>query len=198
MMVEQFVMAYKVEQDCLRAMLPEGFESLRPVLRINAEIRKLNHEETVHLEINTPVEAAQKRGWLNIASWESATTDLHYERVGATVAFQCPFLNIAYTRVGVEGGCPAEKDNDGCFFLGHQAEFRPTEVIDRNREFCDCTFAWNYAQGDAHGISEGSKSIAAFSTEPQRTYARQAFSAQSAAAISCEQVLGAYVVQFER
>ena len=38
MNVEQFVMAYLVEQDRVRALLPEGFESLRPVLRINAEI----------------------------------------------------------------------------------------------------------------------------------------------------------------
>ena len=40
MLVEQFVMAYQVEQDRLRAILPEGYESLRPVLRINAEIRR--------------------------------------------------------------------------------------------------------------------------------------------------------------
>lgn len=39
MHVEQFVIAYGVEQDRLRAILPEGFSSLRPVLRINAEIR---------------------------------------------------------------------------------------------------------------------------------------------------------------
>lgn len=39
MRVEQFVMAYGVEQDRLRALLPAGFASLRPVLRINAEIR---------------------------------------------------------------------------------------------------------------------------------------------------------------
>ena len=39
MKVEQFVMAYEVEQDRLRAFLPDGFSSLRPVLRINAEIR---------------------------------------------------------------------------------------------------------------------------------------------------------------
>ncbi len=31
MKVEQFVMAYGVEQDRLRAFLPEGFVSLRPV-----------------------------------------------------------------------------------------------------------------------------------------------------------------------
>lgn len=42
MKVEQFVMAYKVEQDKIRAMLPKGFASLRPVLRINCEIRN-NH-----------------------------------------------------------------------------------------------------------------------------------------------------------
>ena len=39
MHVQQFVMAYGVEQDRLRALLPEGFRPLRPVLRINAEIR---------------------------------------------------------------------------------------------------------------------------------------------------------------
>ena len=37
MKVEQYVMAYGAEQDRLRALLPEGFVSLRPVLRINAE-----------------------------------------------------------------------------------------------------------------------------------------------------------------
>lgn len=39
MQVEQFVMTYYAEQDRLRALLPEGFVSLRPVLRINAEVR---------------------------------------------------------------------------------------------------------------------------------------------------------------
>ena len=39
MKVEQFVMAYGVEQDRLRAILPDGFASLRPVLRVNAEVR---------------------------------------------------------------------------------------------------------------------------------------------------------------
>ena len=39
MQSEQFVMAYGVEQDRLRAILPEGFTSLRPVLCINGEIR---------------------------------------------------------------------------------------------------------------------------------------------------------------
>lgn len=38
MQVEQYVMAYGIEQDRIRAIIPEGFVSLRPVLRINAEI----------------------------------------------------------------------------------------------------------------------------------------------------------------
>ena len=48
MKVEQFVMAYGVEQDRLRAFLPEGFVSLRPVLRINGEIRT-DETETYYL-----------------------------------------------------------------------------------------------------------------------------------------------------
>jgi len=65
MKVEQFVMAYQVEQDRLRAMLPEGFESLRPVLRINAEI--LGEGTQIYVELNTPVAGYEKRGWLNVA-----------------------------------------------------------------------------------------------------------------------------------
>lgn len=38
MQIEQFVRAYGVKQDRLRALLPEGYRSLRPVLRVNAEI----------------------------------------------------------------------------------------------------------------------------------------------------------------
>ena len=39
MKVEQYVMAYSVEHDRLRAVVPQGFTSLRPVFRFNAEIR---------------------------------------------------------------------------------------------------------------------------------------------------------------
>ena len=66
MKVEQFVMAYGVEQDRLRALLPEGFSSLRPVLRINAEVRG---EREGYVEFNTAVQKDGKRGWLNIGSW---------------------------------------------------------------------------------------------------------------------------------
>lgn len=63
MQIEQFVMAYGVEQDRLRAILPEGFTSLRPVLRINGEIRD---GAEGYLEFNTAVEKDGVRGWLNI------------------------------------------------------------------------------------------------------------------------------------
>lgn len=53
MTVEQFVMAYGAEQDRLRALLPEGFASLRPVLRINAEVRD---GVQGYVEFNTAVE----------------------------------------------------------------------------------------------------------------------------------------------
>ena len=53
MTIEQFVMAYGAEQDRLRALLPEGFASLRPVLRINAEVRD---GKTGALEFNTAAE----------------------------------------------------------------------------------------------------------------------------------------------
>ena len=97
MKVEQYVMAYHVEQDRLRAMLPEGFSSLRPVLRINGEIREENGTETVYLELNTPVSAQGKRGWLNIAHWESPGAPFSYVREGKTLTFQSPFLTIRFT-----------------------------------------------------------------------------------------------------
>ena len=52
MRVEQYVMAYSAEQDRIRAVLPEDYESLRPVLRINAEIRDGAEGD---VELNTAV-----------------------------------------------------------------------------------------------------------------------------------------------
>ena len=75
MEVEQFVMAYQVDQDRLRALLPAGYVSLRPVLRINAE-RRGGAAGTVYLELNTPVAAGGRRGWLNIGRWESPAVPL--------------------------------------------------------------------------------------------------------------------------
>ena len=190
MKIEQYVMAYRVEQDRLRAMLPEGYTSLRPVLRINAEIRT-GPQETVYLELNTPVEGFGKRGWLNIAHWEG----LSYEKIGSSTTFRSPFLKITYTAIGTIGSCPAEKDNDGCFF---GETFIPAEKIDANKEYCNCSFRWKFSKGDAHGISTDGKSIPAIPTEQKNLYEKQALTPENAAAIPCEQVLGAYVVRFER
>ncbi len=196
MHVEQFVMAYAVEQDRLRAILPEGFISLRPVLRINAEIRS-QETENAYIEFNTAVESEGKRGWLNIAYWDGESAGLSYIRNRAEVKFSAPFLDITYTGVGIAGGCPAEKDNDGCFFLGAGTVLRPPEPILSNKESCDCAFAWKFTDADAHGVSIG-KTLPAYSVEQKKVYPKQAFTAQNAAAIPCEQVLGAYVVRFTR
>lgn len=196
MKIEQFVVAYGVEQDRLRAFLPDGFESLRPVLRINVEIRHGDIEE-VYLELNTAVEAFGNRGWLNVGHWDSETDGLTYQRKEKAVTFLLPFLTITYTGVGIEGSCPAEKDNGGCYFISDEIYLRPSEQIFANKEFCDCEFAWRYTKEDAHGVSIG-KTIPAFPTEPKIQYPKQAFTPQNAAAIPCEQVLGAYKIIFER
>lgn len=197
MKIEQFVMAYRVEQDRLRAFLPEEYESLRPVLRINVEIRS-GKEESVYVEFNTPVAAFGKRGWLNIAHWESPITDISYERDMNVVTFISPFLKITYISLDIEGGCPAEKDNDGCFFIREKIEFRGKDIIDVNKEFCDCEFEWKFAEGNAKGISVGGKSVAVEPTEPEKAYDKQKFSVETAAAIECKQIVGSYVVKFDR
>lgn len=90
MQIEQFVMAYRIDQDRIRAMLPDGFVSLRPVLRINTELRKLADSEDdyneVYVEFNTPVEAYGRRGWLNIANWQSPADSVSrtYEKQSLT------------------------------------------------------------------------------------------------------------------
>lgn len=190
MKIEQFVMAYGVEQDRLRAILPDTFVSLRPVLRINAEIRD---EHTGYVEFNTAVEKDGKKGWINIACWE----DVPFRWDGKTVIFQTDFLEIRFTGVGIEGSCPAEKDNAGCYFLGEQEILRKPEVITSTKEFCDCAFRWTFSGDDAYGESIG-KTLPAYPTEPKNVYPKEAFTAENAAKIPCEQVLGTYVVRFDR
>ncbi len=200
MKIEQYVMAYSVEQDRLRSMMPEGFHSLRPVLRINAEIRD---NKTGYVEFNTAVEKDGMKGWLNIDSWENVA----FYKDGADTVFHTDFLKITFVRTGLAGGCPAEKDNCGCFFMEADAEtqaepnaetkLRKPEIIAANKEFCDCRFAWSFGGHDARGASEG-KTLPAIPTEPKVVYPKQKFDAQSAAAIACKQVLGSYVVCFER
>ncbi len=186
MEVEQFVMAYEAEQDRLRALLPEGFSSLRPVLRINAEVRG---GEVGYLEFNTPAQKDDLRGWVNIAHWENVP----FEKEGNTTRFRLPELEISFTRAGIQGGCPAEKDNCGCWF----GDFlRQPEAIDSNKEFCDCVFSWNIP-GGTYVKSQG-KTLPAYPTEPRIQYPRQELTAENAAVIPCAQVLGTYVVNFRR
>jgi len=189
MRIEQYVMAYGVEHDCLRAILPEGFVSLRPVLRFNAEIRD---GETGYLEFHTPVEKDGKRGWLNVGFWE----DIPFVREGEKVTFQNRMLEISFEGVGIEGGCPAEKDNEGCFFLGEREIFRPAETVTENKEFCDCVFQWKTPNG-AFGRSLG-VTLPAYPEEVKNSYPQREFTVENAASIPCNQMLGTYVVKFER
>lgn len=190
MKIEQYVMAYGVEQDRLRAMLPEGFISLRPVLRINAEIR---NEVSGYLEFNTAVEKDEIRGWINIGHWE----DVPFERDGRTVTFENEAIKISFTGVGIAGSCPAEKDNSGCFFMEREPQLRLPELITSDKEFCDCEFRWKFSNDAAHGKSIG-KTLPAVPTAIVQLYPKQPFTVENAAIIDCDQVLGSYVVRFDR
>lgn len=190
MNIEQYVMAYGVEHDRLRALLPEGFESLRPVLRFNVEIRDGKNS---YIEFNTAVAKDDKKGWLNIGRWN----DIEFERYDKTVVFKNDFLEISFRKVGVEGSCPAEKDNEGCFFLGEETVFKPAEVVTVKKEFCDCAFTWRFTESDASGMSVGT-TLPAVPVPIKNIYPREEFTVQNAANIPCQQVLGSYVVNFER
>lgn len=184
-------MAYLVEHDRLRAIMPDGFTSIRPVLRINAEIRD---NSTGYIELNTAVEKDGKRGWLNVAFWDNVP----YERDGKTVRFRTDFLDLDFTAVGIEGSCPAEKDNAGSFFLsGNETKLRKPETITANKEFCDCKFRWKFTADDAHGESIG-KTLPAYPEETTTLYPRLKLTAENAACIPCRQVLGTYTVTFDR
>lgn len=190
MKIEQYVMAYGIEQDRIRAIIPEGFVSLRPVLRINAEIQDNSNG---YLEFNTPVEKDGNRGWLNIAYWK----EVPFQKEGKTTTFKTDFIAISFTGVGIEGSCPAEKDNAGCYFLEETPTLKKPETITENKEFCDCTFRWKFTDKDAHGVSIG-KTLPAYPEEQKTIYTREAFTAENAAKIPCRQVLGTYKVIFER
>lgn len=190
MKVEQYVMAYGVEQDRIRAILPDGFSSLRPVLRINAEIRD---DIYGYIEFNTAVEKDVNKGWLNISYWN----DVPFERNGKTVTFKTAFLEISFTGVGIEGSCPAEKDNNGCYFIEKIEQLKAPEIVTANKEFCDCSFKWKFTDIDAYGVSIG-KTLPAYPTEVIKIYQKEDFTAKNAAKIPCQQVLGSYVVKFVR
>ena len=190
MQVEQFVMAYYAEQDRLRALLPEGFVSLRPVLRINAEVRD---GVQGYVEFNTAVEKDGQRGWRNLGHWDDAAVT----KEGKTTRFAAGALRISFTGVGIEGGCPAEKDNAGCYyFTDGREKFVPAERIEANKEFCDCEFTW-HIDGGVHGVSLG-KMLPAILEKETVHYEKVPFTVENAAVIPCTQMLGAYRVSFER
>ena len=188
--VEQFVMAYGVEHYRLRAIMPRGFKSLRPVIRINGEIRD---NQVPYVEVNVPMEADGKRGWLNMEVLQGVSVI----RDGNTTTFANDLLEISFTRVGVQGGCPAEKDNDGCFYLKDDGQnFVPAQKIESHKKFCDCSFRW-LTEGGTSGKSTG-ETLPAFPEEVTTQYAQEEFCIANGSQIPCKAVLGAYVVEFER
>ena len=167
----------------------EGRDPIADFDAINAELRD---GKTGYLEFNTAVQKGELRGWLNIGFWD----DVPFTRDRKTVRFCPEFLEIEFTGVGIAGGCPAEKDNAGCFFPGRTEPLRAPEAIASGKEFCDCTFRWKLADG-AHGVSIG-KTLPAYPTEVSVVYPKEDFTVENAAKIPCQQVLGTYTVRFER
>ncbi len=183
-------MAYGVEHDRLRAILPGGFSSLRPVLRINAEIRD---GKTAYVEFNTAVEKDGIKGWINIGFKD----DILFYKNEKTTVFETEHLKISFTRVGVMGSCPAEKDNSGCYFINNIIELRPPEIITSEKEFCDCRFKWDFGGKGTCGESVGA-TLPAIPMPVKNIYPKENFSVENAAVIPCNQVLGTYAVEFER
>ncbi len=184
--VEQYVMAYRVEQEAVRSLLTGQYTSLRPVLRLNLEIIQDKDDRRIRVEFNTPVAAAGKRGWLNLITWESETDQIMSAKDGLKTTFSVglhghTFLDIDFVRVGKEGGCPREDDNDGTFFIDptiNKTVFRGAEQPDNNKEFCDCRFRWTLPVSASFGAKEDL--------------------VRAAMRIPSEQILGAYVVCFDR
>lgn len=110
--------------------------------------------------------------------------------------FKNELFEISFTAVGIEGSCPAEKDNAGCYFLEDGERFRPSETITSNKEFCDCEFRWLMEDG-AFSKSIGA-TLPAYPEDVKNTYPKEKFTVANAAVIPCNQVLGTYKVEFER
>ena len=95
-------------------------------------------------------------------------------------AFKAELLEISFTGVGIAGGCPAEKDNAGCYFIGEMPALRKPEIITAAKEFCDCVFAWNAVVGGACGRSEG-RTLPAYPEAVRVVYPRTQLTAENAA-----------------
>ena len=164
MKIKQYVMAYRADGNEIKRLLPPGFESLRPVLRINVECFD-GDDDWGYVEFNTPVAAEGKRGWLNICSWLEKPDYMHLE----------------FTPTGKAGGCPHEDDNDGCFYWDYNTGsygFLEAEIINENKEYADCSLSWELPPANA------------FFDDDERI--------RSFIKLPVEEILGAYVVEFER
>lgn len=198
--VEQYVMACRINPEVIDPILPEEFRSLRPVLRINAERIGEPNEDFWRIELNTPVNWGQMKGWLNLATWENNAAAIAawkaaygvskaYARIHAEYVDNCleltaaveddPFLTIRFARTGESGGCPHEADNMGTFLQGKAGEammFQMADNIDQPKEYCNCTFFWSSVQ------------------LPAKTAVR----VRTIMSAGTEEILGAYTVSFER
>lgn len=135
MKIRQYVMAYRAGHEKIKELLPDGFKSLRPVLRINAECYD-GDEDWGYVELNTPVAARGRRGWLNIAAWLEKPDYMHLEFIPA----------------GKTGGCPHEEDNEGCFYWDYESGdygFLDAEPISENKEYCECSLSWELPPANA-------------------------------------------------
>ena len=164
MKIKQYVMAYRADENEIKKLLPPGFESLRPVLRINVECFD-GDDEWGYIEFNTPIAYEGRRGWLNINSWLEKPDYMHLE----------------FTPTGKKGGCPYEEDNDGCFYWDYNTgsySFLEAEEIDAEKEYADCSISWDLPPANAFFDDD----------ERIRRFIR----------LPVEQILGAYVVEFDR
>ena len=102
-------MACGVEQDRLSALLPDGFTSLHPLMRINAEIRSSSGG---CLEPNTPVEFEGNKGWVIIAFGER----IPFARSGKTVVFKPDFLEICSQAWASKVPAPPKRTTSAAIF----------------------------------------------------------------------------------
>lgn len=139
MTVEQFVMAYGAEQDrlraCCRRALPRCGRCCASTRRCATAKRGLSSSTL-----------PRKKTTIAAGSTSAAGTMFPFTKDGKKTTFTLPELTISFTGVGIEGGCPAEKDNVGCYYLKDGTfTLVPAEKITANKEFCDCEFAWRFA-----------------------------------------------------
>lgn len=90
MQATQFVMAYGVEQDRLRAILPEG---LPPCGRCFGSTGR-SGEKKAFSNSGQPWKETGKGGWLSIGSF----SNVPFEVIEKATAFQGELLEIAFTR----------------------------------------------------------------------------------------------------